>query len=69
MFLLFFDDIASERELTEVIGEPARFLWFLNFGLDAQIPDHSVLSNARAGARVFESLFVRMVAQCVEAGV
>jgi hypothetical protein len=34
------------------------------------IPDHSVLSKARArwGKEVFESLFVRTVAQCVEAG-
>jgi hypothetical protein len=34
------------------------------------VPDHSVLSKARArwGKEVFESLFVRTVAQCVEAG-
>jgi transposase len=31
MFLLFFDDIASERELMEVIGERLDYLWF--FGL------------------------------------
>jgi len=35
-----------------------------------KIPNHSVLSKARArwGKEVFESLFVRTVAQCVEAG-
>jgi transposase len=34
------------------------------------VPDHSVLSKARArrGKEVFESLFVRTVAQCVDAG-
>jgi hypothetical protein len=70
MFLLFFDDIASERELMEVIGERLDYLWFLDYGLDEKIPDHSVLSKARArwGKEVFESLFVRTVAQCVEAG-
>src|SRR5437868_10249173 len=70
MFLLFFDDIKSERELMEVIGERLDYLWFLDYGLDEKIPDHSVLSKAPArwGKEVFESLFVRTVAQCVEAG-
>src|SRR6266536_6227311 len=70
MFLLFFDDIKSERELMEVIGERLDYLWLLDYGLDEKIPDHSVLSKARArwGKEVFESLFVRTVAQCVEAG-
>ena len=70
MFLLFFDDIKSERELMEVIGERLDYLWFLDYVLDEKIPDHSVLSKARArwGKEVFESLFVRTVAQCVEAG-
>lgn len=70
MFLLFFDDIKSERELMEVIGERLDYLWFLDYGLDEKIPDHSVLSKARArwGKEVFESLFVGTVAQCVEAG-
>ena len=70
MFLLFFDDIKSERELMEVIRERLDYLWFLDYGLEEKIPDHSVLSKARArwGQEVFESLFVRTVAQCVEAG-
>src|SRR5436309_15763750 len=34
MFLLFFDDIKSERELMEVIGERLDYLWFLDYGLD-----------------------------------
>src|SRR5437016_7370663 len=70
MFLLFFDDIKSERELMEVIGARLDYLWFLDYGLDEKIPDQSVLSKARArwGKEVFESLFVRTVEQCVEAG-
>src|SRR5690606_10252784 len=41
-----------------------------NVGLDDEIPNHSVLSKARTrwGGEVFESLFVRSVSQCVEAG-
>lgn len=70
MFLLFFDDINSERELMEVIGERLDYLWFLDYGLDEKVPDHSVLSKARTrwGQQVFESLFVRIVGQCVAAG-
>lgn len=39
-------------------------------GLDDKIPDHSVLSKARKrwGPEVFGTLFIRVVAQCVEAG-
>src|SRR5437867_3742516 len=70
MFLLFFDDVKSERELMQVIAERLDYLWFLDYGLDEKVPDHSVLSKARArwGKEVFESLFVRTVWQCVEAG-
>jgi hypothetical protein len=54
----------------EVIGERLDYLWFLDYALDEKVPDHSVLSKARArwGKQVFESLFVRTVAQCVQAG-
>src|SRR5437667_10471270 len=46
MFLLFFDDIKSERELTEVIGERLDSLWFSDYGLDAKIRGKRVLSQA-----------------------
>ena len=70
MFLLFLDNVKSERELMRMLPERLDYLWFLGFGLDDEIPDHSVLSKARArwGQPVFESLFVRTVRQCVEAG-
>ena len=70
MFLLFFDDVSSERELMRIIRERLDYLWFLGYGLDDEIPNHSVLSKARRrwGAKVFERVFVRTVAQCVDAG-
>src|SRR5437764_8144814 len=70
MFLLFYDNVASERELVNIIPERLDYLWFLGYGLDDEIPNHSVLSKARArwGQEVFQSLFVRTIAQCVEAG-
>jgi transposase len=70
MFLLFYDDVPSERELVKIIRERLDYLWFLGYGLDDEIPDHSVLSKARKrwGVEVFERLFVRVVRQCVESG-
>lgn len=70
MFLLFFDDVASERELMRIIAERMDYMWFLGYGLNDEIPNHSVLSKARArwGVEVFETLFTRIVAQCQQAG-
>src|SRR5688572_4488608 len=47
MFLLFFDDIASERELMKIVAERLDYMWFLGYSLDDDIPNHSVLSKAR----------------------
>jgi transposase len=44
MFLLFFDDIKSERELMEVIGERLDYLWFLDYGLDEKVHSSAKLS-------------------------
>ena len=70
MFLLFFDNVKSERELMRVIGMRLDYLWFLGFDLDDEIPHHSILSKARRrwGAEVFQELFVQVVMQCVKAG-
>ena len=70
MFLLFYDHVPSERELMKQLGFRLDYLWFLGYGLDDEIPNHSVLSKARKrwGKEVFEGFFVRTVMQCVEAG-
>lgn len=70
MFLLFYDNVPSERELMAIIAERLDYLWFLGYGLDDAIPNHSVLSKARRrwGKEVFERLFIRTVEQCVAAG-
>jgi transposase len=70
MLLLFMDDISSERELMRIVGERLDYLWFLEFDLDDEIPNHSVLSKARKrwGPDVFEEVFVTTVQQCLEAG-
>lgn len=70
MLLLFLDDISSERELMRMLPYRLDYLWFLDYNLDSEVPDHSVLSKARRkwGMPVFEQLFVRSVGQCVDAG-
>lgn len=70
LFLLFYDNVSSERELMRIVPERLDYLWFLGLGIDDTIPDHSVLSKARSrwGSEVFEKLFVSTVRQCVEAG-
>jgi transposase len=70
MFLLFFDNVRSERQLMEILRERLDYLWFLGYGINDPVPHHSVLSKARArwGSALFEKLFVRTVAACVSAG-
>lgn len=70
MLLLFLYDVASERELMRTLAYRLDWLWFLGYDLDSEVPDHSVLSKARRrwGSEVFETAFVRGVAQCVQAG-
>ena len=45
LLLLFCDNVRSERELMRI-----DYLWFLGYGLEDEIPNHSVLSKARSGA-------------------
>jgi transposase len=70
MLLLVFYNVRSERELLATLPERLDWLWFLDFDLDAEIPDHSVLSKARSrwGTAAFKHFFARIVCQCVAAG-
>ena len=63
MLLLVFYNVRSERELMDTLPERLDWLWFLGYDLDSEIPDHSVLSQARKrwGAEVFRSFFERIV--------
>jgi transposase len=70
MLLLFLYDVRSERELMATIAERMDWLWFLGYDLDDEIPDHSVLSKARArwGGDAFRKFFERVLWACVQAG-
>jgi len=70
MLLLVLYNVRSERELMETIPMRLDWLWFLGYDIDSEVPDHSVLSKARArwGVEAFRRFFERIVWQCVEAG-
>jgi len=70
ILLLILYNVRSERELMHTIPLRLDWLWFLGYDLDSEIPNHSVLSKARArwGVRAFKTFFERIVWQCVEAG-
>ncbi len=70
MFLLFFYNVRSERELVATVPERLDWAWFLGLDLNERVPDHSVLSKARArwGSDLFERFFQKIVIQCVNAG-
>jgi IS5 family transposase len=70
MFLLFYEQVPSERALMAQLPERLDWLWFCGYDLDDAIPDHSVLSKARRrwGVKLFETFFARVLEQCVEAG-
>ena len=69
LLLLYWDNVRSERELMKIVCERLDYLWFLGLGLDDEVPNHSVLSKARArwGREVFEKLFVETVRRSVRA--
>ena len=70
MLLLVLENVASERELMARMSERLDWMWFCGYDLDADIPDHSVISKARGrwGVEVFSDLFQRVLGQCIEAG-
>jgi transposase len=70
MLLLIFYNVRSERELMTTIPMRLDWLWFLGYDIDDEIPNHSVLSKARArwGVLAFKTFFERIVLQCADAG-
>jgi len=48
MLLLVLYNVRSELELMETISMRLDWLWFLGYDIHTEVPDHSVLSKARA---------------------
>ena len=70
MFLLFYENIKSERALMSQLPLRLDWLWFCGYDLDEKTPDHSVISKARRrwGLEVFTEFFENILGQCVDVG-
>jgi transposase len=70
MLILFLEQIPSERELMRRLPERLDWLWFCEYDLDIELPNHSVLSKVRRrwGLDVFRELFQVILSQCIKAG-
>jgi len=70
MLILFLENIPSERELMRRLPERLDWLWFCQYDLDSDLPNHSVLSKTRRrwGVDLFRTFFQNILSQCVEAG-
>ena len=70
MFLLFYENVSSERALTQQLSMRLDWLWFCGYDLDSDLPNHSVLSKARRrwGPTLFAKMFALVVEQCQRAG-
>src|ERR1700757_3946204 len=64
--------ITSERRLVDELRMHLAWRWFTGLGFDEEIPHHSTFSKNRHGrfqeSKLFEQLFERIVAQCLEVG-
>lgn len=64
------DGIVHVRELMRQVQVNLAYRWFIGYGLDEKLPDHSTLSRAldRFGDEVFNELFKRSITQCKRSG-
>jgi len=70
MFLLFYENVKSERTLMEQLPLRLDWLWFCGYDLDDDTPDHSIISKARRrwGQNGFAEFFAGILQQCIDAG-
>jgi IS5 family transposase len=70
MFLLYYENVKSERALRRQLPLRLDWLWFCEYDLEEELPHHSVLSKARRrwGPAVFAGFFQRILEQCLAAG-
>jgi transposase len=70
MLVAHLENISSDRKLLEHCSLRLDILYFLGYDLDEPLPCHSTLSRTRhlLGKEVFEALFEKVFALCVEKG-
>src|SRR3954453_16569139 len=68
--IMFFEGIRSERRLIETASLHLGHRWYLGYGLDESLPDHSSLTRIRQrlGVAIFQRFFEQVVDLCQQAG-
>ena len=68
--IMFFEGLRSERRLIETASLHLAHRWYLGYGLDEPLPDHSSLTRIRQrlGLAIFQRFFEHIVTLCIEAG-
>src|SRR3954471_334871 len=68
--IMFFEGIRSERRLIETASLHLGHRWYLGYGLDESLPDHSSLTRIRQrlGLAIFQRFFEQVVDLCQQAG-
>jgi transposase len=68
--IMFFEGIRSERRLIETASLHLAHRWYLGYGLDEPLPDHSSLTRIRKrlGLAIFERFFEHVVELCQQVG-
>lgn len=63
-------DISSERRLIEEASLNMAYLWFIDYKITENLPDHSIFTKTRArfGVDAYREFFKRVVKTCVDAG-
>lgn len=68
----YFYNIKSERQLVKEIQVNLAYRWFINYGMDEKIPDHSTISQTRRrkfkNSKLFEEIFDEILRKCIEKG-
>lgn len=68
LFLMFFCNMPSERDLVEQVQVNVLYRYFCDINLDETIPDHSTFTvfRQRLGKDRFKRLFNRVLEQCIQ---
>jgi transposase len=68
--IMFFEGLRSERKLIETADLNIAHRWYLGYGWNEPLPDHSRLTRIRQrlGLALFQRLFDRVVELCQDAG-
>ena len=68
--VMYLEGLRSERQLMRLAADRLSVRWFVGYGLDEALPDHSTLTRIREryGLEIFRRFFDAIVEQCIAAG-